>query len=167
MMFRAADQGHGKRKDYGVKSHIPTFTGIRKTGTTERIEGKSRSRAIDHGIHGKRQEIRGQIRLVDSPLCRRCALGCGITRIFARRVLVEPLRLTHPTLGCGFVGWAKRSGPTAVRYRRPDAFGPQERHRKGSVSPRSGVTRIHWWNRCACSTLPWLPSAGAVHRENI
>ncbi len=46
-------------EDYGVKSHIPTFTGIRKAGTTERIEGKSRSRAIDHGIHGihgKRQE---------------------------------------------------------------------------------------------------------------
>ncbi len=32
-------------------------TGIRKAGTAERIEGKSRSRAIDHGphgIHGKR-----------------------------------------------------------------------------------------------------------------
>ncbi len=37
-------------------------TGIGKAGTTERIEGKGRSRAIDHGIHGihgihgKRQE---------------------------------------------------------------------------------------------------------------
>ncbi len=29
-------------------------TGIRKAGTAERIEGKSRSRSIDHGIHGKR-----------------------------------------------------------------------------------------------------------------
>ncbi len=31
-------------------------TGIRKAGATERIEDKSRSRAIDHGIRGKRQE---------------------------------------------------------------------------------------------------------------
>ncbi len=30
------------------------------------------------------------------------------------RVLVEPLCLFHPTLGYGFVGWVKRSGPTAV-----------------------------------------------------
>ncbi len=44
---------------WGQVSHS-TFTGIREEGTTERIEDKSRSRSIDHGIHGKRQEIKGK-----------------------------------------------------------------------------------------------------------